>query len=49
MTEALLAEPKRLASGEAYDFQEYKYVSRSLYLEQLNRYEELFPKEQYWC
>ena len=46
VTEALAAEPKRLASGEAYNFQKHSYVSRSRYLEQLDRYEALFPKEQ---
>ena len=46
VTEALAAEPKRLASGEAFNFQKHSYVSRSRYLEQLDRYEALFPKEQ---
>ena len=40
------AEPERLASGNAYSFQKHSYVARSRYLEQLDRYEALFPQRQ---
>lgn len=46
LSEALEAEPKRLAKGEAYSFQKHSYVARSRYLEQLDRYEALFPRQQ---
>ena len=46
VVEALAAEPERLASGNAYSFQKHSYVARSRYLEQLDRYEALFPKRQ---
>ena len=46
VAEALAAEPERLASGSAYSFQKHSYVARSRYLEQLDRYEALFPREQ---
>ena len=46
VAEALAAEPERLASGNAYSFQKHSYVARSRYLEQLDRYEALFPKRQ---
>ena len=46
LTDALAAEKERLASGSAYSFQKHSYVARSRYLEQLDRYEELFPKHQ---
>ena len=45
--DALAAEPERLASGSAYSFQKHSYVARSRYLEQMNRYEALFPKRQF--
>jgi hypothetical protein len=44
--EALAAEQSRLATGEPYSFQKHSYLSRSRYLEQLDRYEALFPREQ---
>ena len=44
--EALAAEQGRLATGDPYSFQKHTYLSRSLYLEQLDRYEALFPSEQ---
>ena len=44
--EALAAEQGRLATGGAYSFQKHSYFSRSLYIEQLDRYEALFPREQ---
>ena len=46
VADALAAEPERLASGNAYNFQKHSYVARSRYLEQLDRYEALFPKRQ---
>ena len=46
VTDALAAEPERLSSGQAFNLQKHSYVSRSRYLEQLDRYEALFPKEQ---
>ena len=46
MADALAAEPERLALGGAYSFQKHSYVARSRYLEQLDRYEALFPKRQ---
>ena len=46
VADALAAEPERLASGNAYSFQKHSYVARSRYLEQLDRYEALFPKQQ---
>ena len=44
--QALAAEQDRLATGDPYSFQKHSYLSRSRYLEQLDRYEALFPKEQ---
>ena len=44
--EALAAETQRLASGSAYSQQKHSYVARSRYLEQLDRYEALFPKRR---
>ena len=41
-----MAEPERLASSNAFSFQKHSYVARSRYLEQLDRYEALFPKRQ---
>ena len=43
---ALAAEPARLASGDTYSLQKHSYLSRSCYLEQLDRYEALFAKRQ---
>ena len=45
-TDAFAAESQRLASGTAYSLQKHSYLSRSRYLEQLDRYEALFPSEQ---
>ena len=44
--EALAAEPERLQSGDPVSLQKHSYLSRSRYLEQLDRYEALFPDEQ---
>ena len=44
--EALAAEQSRLATGDPFSFQKHSYLSRSRYLEQLDRYEALFPREQ---
>ena len=44
--EAFAAEQDRLATGDPYSFQKHSYISRSRYLEQLDRYEALFPREQ---
>ena len=46
LEDALAAEPERLASGSSYSFQKHSYVARSRYLEQLDRYETLFPQRQ---
>ena len=46
VADALAAEPERLASGGAFSFQKHSYVARSRYLEQLDRYEALFPQRQ---
>lgn len=46
VAEALAAEEDRLATGSAYSFQKHSYVARSRYLEQLDRYEALFPKRR---
>ncbi len=43
---ALEAEPQRLASGDPYSLQKHSYLSRSSYLEQLDRYEALFPSKR---
>ena len=43
---ALAAEPERLRSGDPVSLQKHSYLSRSRYLEQLDRYEALFPREQ---
>ena len=43
---ALEAEPQRLAGGTAFSFQKHSYIARSRYLEQLDRYEALFPSKQ---
>ena len=44
--QALAAEQDRLATWDPYSFQKHSYLSRSRYLEQLDRYEALFPREQ---
>lgn len=44
--EALAAEPERLQSGGSYSFQKHSYLARSRYLEQLDRYEALFPRKR---
>ena len=44
--EALAREEARLAEGTAFSFQKHSYLSRSRYLEQLDRYETLFEPEQ---
>ena len=46
LDQALAAEPARLLSGDPRHLQEHSYVSRSRYLEQLERYLRLFPQEQ---
>ena len=46
MAAALAAEPERLQSGDPVSLQKHSYLSRSRYLEQLDRYEALFPDEQ---
>ena len=43
---AIAAEAERLASGDPVSLQKHSYVARSRYLEQLNRYEALFPPSQ---
>ena len=43
---AIAAEADRLASGETIHLQKHSYVARSRYLEQLERYEALFPNSQ---
>ncbi len=45
-TDAIAAETERLASGDPFSFQKHSYLSRSLYLEQMDRYEALFPSTQ---
>ena len=46
-TEAALdAESERLASGHAFSLQKHSYQARSRYLEQLDRYERLFHRDQ---
>ena len=44
--DAINAEPERLACGTEYSLQKHSYQARSRYLEQLDRYEQLFPKQQ---
>ena len=44
--EAIGAEATRLKSGDLLTMQRNSYVGRSQYLEQLRRYEELFPQNQ---
>ena len=43
---AITAEADRLASGDPNHLQKHSYVARSRYLEQLERYEALFPNSQ---
>ena len=46
-TEAALdAESERLANGQAFSLQKHSYQARSRYLEQLDRYERLFHRDQ---
>ena len=35
--------------GNAYSFQKHSYVARGRYLNQLDRYEALFPSDSCWC
>lgn len=44
--QAFAAEPERVQSGHPTHLQHHSYMRRSQYLEQLDRYEELFPREQ---
>ena len=44
--DAIAAEPSRLQSGDPESLQKHSYVSRSRYLEQLNRYDTLFQQQQ---
>ncbi len=44
--EAIAAESERLASGDLVSLQKHSYLARSRYLEQLDRYETLFPPTQ---
>jgi len=44
--DAINAEAERLASGSEFSYQKHSYQARSRYLEQLDRYEQLFPKQQ---
>ena len=46
IAEALAAEPERLSSGNIYSFQKHSYIARSRYIEQIDRYEKLFKKDQ---
>ena len=46
LEQALQAEVDRLSSGEMVHLQEHSYVSRSRYMEQLDRYLNLFPEQQ---
>ena len=46
LEEALAAEPERLRTDSPLHLQEHSYVSRSRYVEQLDRYEELFSAQQ---
>jgi hypothetical protein len=43
LEDALAAEEERLNTGEPQHLQEHSYLSRSRYLEQLDRYLQLFP------
>ncbi len=42
---ALNSEKERLEKGDNYSLQKHSYVARSRYLEQIERYERLFPRE----
>jgi len=46
LEQALEAEVVRLSSGELVHVQEHSYVSRSRYLDQLDRYLNLYPEQQ---
>ena len=46
LEQAFQAEVDRLSSGEMVHLQEHSYVSRSRYVEQLDRYLNLFPEQQ---
>lgn len=46
LSDALTAEKQRLESGSEYSLQKHSYVARSRYLEQITRYEMLFPSKQ---
>ena len=46
VAEGLAAEPERLRTEDPIHLQEHSYVSRSRYLEQLDRYGELFSHQQ---
>ena len=46
LEDALAAEEERLSTGKLQHLQEHSYVSRSRYLEKLDRYLELFPGRQ---
>ena len=46
LEEALDAEESRIQSGCLESLQKHSYISRSRYLEQLERYETIFPREQ---
>ena len=43
--DAIEAEKERLRSGSQFSMQKHSYIARSRYLEQLERYEKLFPKK----
>jgi len=43
--DAFDAEELRLSNNNQYSHQKHSYLSRSKYLEQLNRYEKIFPKK----
>ena len=44
--DAINAETARLASGDPFSLQKHSYQARSRYLEQLDRYERLFPRRR---
>ena len=46
VAEGLAAEPERMLTKDPLHLQEHSYVSRSRYLEQLDRYRELFSDQQ---
>ena len=46
LEQALKSERERLASGSSFSHQKHSYVSRSLYIEQLSRLEDIFAPEQ---